>query len=390
MKAFELHFNPKKRDDLLLASFIYIPANIYENRLGNLCVVGELTQAMPQNTHFLTSLSSVIKKEYYSSGLKKSCEASLQEALKKGNEFLDQESRNGNVGWLGNLNFGVISFKDSVLNFAKVGDVKIFLVRANELMDISQDLENVLCHPDPLKVFGSMAGGKLSNEDKIIVLNKRILRDLGKKQKFLGELAKASNEKELKRVLKIHQEPLAGISGICLILMADGKDWSGQTVTLQNDLPSFSLFYSLFKPFMRFFVKVRKRPQIKINFPRLKVLKISLPRLTKPSLPKLPKINLMAAQKKIFLVLGLILVLLAFYYIFRGERVQELRDAQSKLTEAQSKAMLAEGLLILEEDDRARALFKETLDILSPLTKRGSPLRDDALFLQNSIKQFLK
>ena len=109
-----------------------------------------------------------------------------------------------------------------------------------------------------------------------------------------------------------------------------------------------------------------------------------------PSLPKLPKVNFRDVRKKIFLVLGLVLVLLAFHYIFQGERVQEFKSAQVELTKARSKAMLAESLLILKENDQAKALFEETLDILSPLTKRGSPLRDDALFLQNSIKQYLK
>ena len=397
MQAFELYFNPRKMDDIFLTSSVYEPTNIYEQRLGNLYVVGELTQALPQNSHFLTNLSLAIKKEYYSSGLKKSCEASLQEALKKGNEFLNQESKNGNVGWLGNLNFSVISFKDPVLNFAKAGDIKIFLVRANQLMDLSQNLETGLpggSHPDPLRVFNSMAGGKISGEDKIIILNKRILRALGKKQKFLGELAKASSEKELKQVLKAYQAPLTNISGICLVLMAAGKDGSKQTVTIQNDLPSFSLSLNLFKPFVRFFAKIWKRPRIKIKInlphPNLKVPKVKVPKLTKPSLPHLPKINFKAARKKIFLVLGLILVLLAFYYLFQGERVKELKDAQVRLNEAQSKAMLAESLLILNEDAHAKALFEETLNILSPLTKRGSPLRDDALFLQNSIKQYLK
>ena len=57
MQTFELHFNPKKRDDLFLTSFAYTPADVYEKRLGNLYVVGELAQAMPQNSHFLTNLS---------------------------------------------------------------------------------------------------------------------------------------------------------------------------------------------------------------------------------------------------------------------------------------------------------------------------------------------
>ena len=388
MQVFELYFNPKKRDDIFLTSFIYTPSNIYEQRLGNLYVAGELTQALPQNTHFLANLSSAIKKEYYASGLKKSCEASLGEALKKGNEFLSQESKNGNVGWMGNLNFSVISFKDPVLNFAKVGDIKIFLVRGNELMDLSQNLETGLpggSHPDPLKVFGSMAGGKLAQGDKIIILNKRILASLGKKQKFLGELGKTSNEKELKQVLKIHSSPLSNISGVCLVLMVTGENESKQTVTIQNDLPSFSLSFNLLRLFTRFF-----------NLLHLKILKVKIPKLTKPSLPtlprlpKLPKINFRAVRKQVILVAGLILVLLTFYYVFRGERIQELRNAQAKLNEAQSKAMLAESLLIIKEDGQAKALFEEALQILSPLTKRGSPLRDDALFLQNSVKQYLK
>ncbi|MFH1780737.1 MAG: hypothetical protein ABH841_01935 [Candidatus Nealsonbacteria bacterium] len=386
MQAFELYFNPrlaggraKKRDNLFLTSFIYTPANIYEKRLGNLYVVGELTQAMPQNSHFLTSLSSVIKKEYYASGLAKSCEASLQEALKKGNEFLNQESRNGNVGWLGNLNLSVISIKDSVLNFAKVGDIKIFLVRSNELMDLSRNLETEFPAPDPLKVFSSMAGGKISDEDKIIVLNKRILTSSNKKQKFLGELARASNEKELKQVFKTYHDHLVNLSGIGLILMANSQNESKQTLTLQNDLPNFSFSLPHFK-----IPKIKLPKIISPNFPHLlKMFKL-------PKLPKLPEINFRAVRKPVILVVSLIAVLLSFYYIFQGEKSQELRDAQMILNEAQSKAMLAESLLILKKDSQAKALFEETLQILSPLTKRGSPLRDDALFLQNSVKQFLK
>lgn len=379
MQAFELYFNPKKRDDLFVTSFIYTPADMFEKRLGNLYVVGELTQAMPQNTHFLANLSSVIKKEYYSSGLKKSCEASLEEALKKGNEFLDQESKKGNVGWLGNLNFSIISFKEPALIFAKTGDLKIFLARNNELTDLSQNLETKLPHPDPLKVFGSMAQGKLSDNDKIIVLNKRILMALGKKQKFLGELAKSSNEKELKQVLRLHQNNLTNISGICLVLMVSGKDSLKQTVTVQNELPDFSLSENLFKPFVRFF-----------TFPKIKMPKIEFPKIALPTLPQLPRINFRTVQKKLILVLGLVLVLVSFYYLFQGERTQELKDAQIKLNDAQAKAMLAESLLILKKDVQARALFEEALRIISPLTKRGAPLREEALPLQDKIKGYLK
>lgn len=382
MQAFELYFNPKKKNDLFLTSSAYAPVNIYEKRLGNLYVVGELTQALPQNSKFLANLSSVIKKEYYASGLKKSCEASLQEALKKGNEFLDGESKKGNVGWLGNLNFGVISFKDPILNFAKTGNIKIFLVRNNELLDVSQNLDSELPHPDPLKVFGSMAGGKLSSDDKIIVLNKSVLSSLCKKQGFLGSLAKVADEKGLKQALKIHKDILANVSGICLVLMVTGQEDVRETLTFQRDLPSFSFSSAFLKPVKDFLAKIK--------LPHFKIPKVSLPKLQKPTLPKLPKINFVVPRKNIILVVGLILVLLIFYYIFGGERTQELKEAQQALSEAQTKAMLAESLLIINENDRAKKLFEEALEILSPLTKRGAPLREEALPLQNSIKDNLK
>ena len=368
MQAFELYFNPKKKDDLFLHSFVYEPTSIYEKRLGNLYVVGELTQALPQNTQFLANLSSVVKKEYYSSGLKKSCEASLQEALKK-----------GNVGWLGNLNFTVLNFKDPVLNFAKVGNIKVFLARSNELADISQGLDVPSgAPPDPLKVFGSIVEGKLSADDKIIVLNKSILAASGKKQNLLGALAKAADEKSLRQVLKTHQEVLAGTCGLGLVLLAGGKENVYQTVTFQKDLPIFSFSDNLIKPVARLFAKTPK---------------INLPKLPRPSLPKLPRIHLVFNRKKIILVAGLILVLAAFYYIFAGEREREIKDAQQALNEAQTKAMLAESLLILQEDDKAKAIFEEVLDILSPLTKKGRvppSLREEALSLQDSIKEYLK
>lgn len=372
MQVFELHFNPKKRSDIYITSFVYNPANLYEKRLGILCVAGELNQALPQNSHFLANLSSVIKKEYYSAGLKKSCEASLKDALKKGNEFLNQESKNGNVAWLGNLNFIVLALKDYHLQFAKAGDIKIFLMRNKALIDLCQSLEKELPAPDPLKVFGSMAGGKISEEDKIIILNKKNLLAFGKKQKLLEELAGAANEKEFKRIFKIHQEILENISGIGLVLAPAGENAAKQTINLQNKLPHFSFKFKIPKIGI---------PQIKITRPKL------------PSLPRLPRINLKTLRKKLLLIASLILVLTSFYYIFRGERCREIKDAQTRLNIAEEKFMLAESLLILKENGKANALFEESLQILSPLTKKGrapNSLYEKALSLQKSIKEYLK
>jgi len=214
MKVFELHFNPKNKEEKAMASFVREPANVYEKRLGSLYMAAELNQALPQNANFLNNLALAIQKEYYSAGLKKSCQASLEDSLKKANEFLDIEVRKGNVSWLGNLNFAAVLLKDSALSFTKVGDIKIFLIRGNELLEISQNLEIQDINPYPLKIFGSLASGKLSQNDKIVIVN-------GKNENLLNDLSQVSDEKGLKEFIKTKKQILSETSGICLLLVAD-------------------------------------------------------------------------------------------------------------------------------------------------------------------------
>jgi len=378
MQAFELYFAPKNKNELFLNSFIYEPGNIYEKRLGSLYMVGELTRAMPQNSHFLNNLSAAIKKEYYSSGLKKSCEASLQEALKKANEFLEKESRKGNVGWLGNLNFAVLNFKNPILNFAQTGDMKIFLIRGEELIDISQSLETELPNPNPLKMFGSMAAGKLSQNDRIIVLNKNLFTSFSKNKIFLNQLFE---EKNLKQAIKTHKQNFLETYGICLFLTGAGKENPGKTVTLRQDLPRFSFYKTFLNSLSPLLSKIKgwRRPQLKI----IKLPKFKIPR------PRLPRVRFGINKKNVLLVLIFVLIMAGFSFIFSGEKEQELIETREKLAEARAKTILAESFLILKEQEKAEAIFQEALEITSPLTKRGSPVRKEALSLQSSIEQYL-
>lgn len=395
MQIFELSFKPKSREDIFLSSFVFEPENIYQKNLGNLYMAGELTQALPQDAHFLNNLALATKKEYYSASLKKSPEQSLREALKKANEFLDKESKKGNVSWLGNLSFAVLSFKDSVLNFTKVGNLKIFLLRNQEQIDISQTLETEITQPDPLRVFGAMASGKMSTDDKIVIVNKSILSAFNKKQNFLQELSKLANEKELKKLMKTHQETLAEASGLCLVLMVGAEEKATQKVTLRQELPKFSFHKTFIKPFIRFFSKVWRRPKIKmpsIKVSKPKVIKIKPFRAPNLQFPKIPNIRLTIPKiprKPVILVLSLILVLIAFSFLFRGEKELELQEAQRIIEQAQSKAILAESLLMLKEENKAQALFQEAWDMIGPLTKPGQPLRAEARALKETIKQHL-
>ncbi len=156
MQVFEFHFNPphqnkfgtgqaKTKSDLIFDSFCYEPENVYEKRLGSLYMLGLLKNTLPQNVRFLDNLAKIIKEKYYKSVF--SPEKSLKETLKEVNHFLEQIAKRGDVSWLGNLSFTVITFTPhqksggGEFNFAKVGDLKIFLLRKGRIIDIDTSVK---------------------------------------------------------------------------------------------------------------------------------------------------------------------------------------------------------------------------------------------------------
>ncbi len=378
MQIFEIHFNPKKQEHKIIDSFVYEPENVYEKRLGNLYMAVELTQALPQNARFLNSLASVIKKEYYGAGLKKSCQQSLQNSLKKANEFLDEDVQKGNVSWLGNLNFGILSFSNFILNFTKIGQIEVFLIRKGQILNISQNLESQE-EIHPLKVFSSIVTGKLVQDDKIIVLNKDVFNALSQNKDFLNQLGQMSDEKGVREILKRNKQIFSDVSGICLLLMVNEGAVSKETLTFDKNLSKFSFRKTFIKPIFK----------LKLGVKSVKVPSFKLPSL---SLPKvhLPKIRIAKNKKKIILVISLILILLAFFFFFSEERKKELKEAQEKILKAQSKILMAENLLILEEKNKAKNLFQEAWDLIHPLTKTGRPLRAEALLIRETLEEYLK
>lgn len=325
MKVFELHFNPKKREDRIFDSFVFEPEKTEEAGLGNLYVVGELIKILPRNSGFLDNLASTIKQEYYD-------RASFPDALKKAGNLLAEETKNGNVEWLGNLNLAVLNFKDTILNFSKAGDIKILLLREGEILDIGQNLELQENESYAFKVLGNMASGRLLTDDKILILTKEVFSALSQNEEFLNRLNKACNEKELKKTLKEAESIFSKISGICLLLMVS------ETGTNSFRMPRF-FFLSFFN--------------------------------------------------KIVLIFILLLVLATSFLIFGGEKEKKIEKTDQKIEQARAKIKMAENFLIFKQEEKAQALFQEAWDLLSPLVESDSPHKKEAAHLQESLQQYL-
>jgi len=140
MKIFEFHFNPKKKKEIIFDSFIYEPENAYEQKLGNLYIISELKNTLPQNQRLLNKLAFSLKKSYYSITINPSLESSLKRSLEEVNEFLQEQEDQGNISWLENLNIAIFNLENLSINFTKMGKIKILLLRGQKIIDLSNEL----------------------------------------------------------------------------------------------------------------------------------------------------------------------------------------------------------------------------------------------------------
>lgn len=399
MQVFELHFNPKAKEEEIYDSFLFEPENILERRLGSLYIVGHLARALPQNFKFLEKLSSQIKKKYYLLSAH-SPESALRESLKVANEFLADEVQKGNVSWLGNLNLAVCSLKDCIFNFTLVGNLKVLLLRSGKIIDVGKNLELQEMEPYPLKIFGNIVSGKLSERDKILVLTKDIFDffsspvrpsvSYGAEQNLIQEIAKLEliEEKELKTLLKSREKLFAEISGIFLLTDLSEKMAVKEKIAFEKIVPTFSI-WQIFSPISKFKIsRLFKFPRLpRLEFPKLKS---PFEKIRPERIKEIPKIRISSNLKR-NLVLVLILILLLFVGSFfaKLEKGEELKQAQSVLEEVQSKIFQAESALILKDKKGAKLLFQEAWQEILPQTEAGSPLEKGALELKEEIENQL-
>lgn len=179
-------------------------------------MAGLLKNILPQNARFLEILAEKIKDKYYKTA-SSTPEKSLRESLRVANEHLERIAKEGDVSWLGNLSFSVISLKNQELNFTKVGDFKTLLIRNGQIIDIEQRLEFDGIEPYPLKVFGNIVSGKLAENDIILVLSRDVYQAFIK-ENLLNDIARRPTS-EFNNVLNGKKEQLLKVSGICLLIV---------------------------------------------------------------------------------------------------------------------------------------------------------------------------
>ena len=333
MQIFELHFNPKVEEGKSFETFVYEPANANEKRLGSLFMAGELTDHGSEKKKMLERLAKSVKEKYYSFSLRHQ-EKAFSESLKGANDFLAEEVKKENVGWLGNLNFGTFSLKDFNLIFTKTGDLKVLLIRNGEITDIGKELEKEEIDPYPLKIFFNIVSGKLLLGDTLLIASKNIYDFLENKE-IISQIKRTGNfdEKKIKEIFPsklFTKEEGAKISGLCFLVHLTKDKEKPKEISFSKGEEAFS------------FPKIPS-----ISF--LNNFNFS----TKLNLLKNIKI-----KKGAFLIILLIILLLLGFLIFRDKNDDNFTFEEKKLG--------LENILLEKEElseDYLKKIWEETEDI---------------------------
>ena len=384
MQVFEFRFSPKKQSDSVFDGFCYTPKTAYEKRAGNLYMVGALRNALPQNERLLEKTARVIKEKYYRSS-SNSPEKSLKDSLKEANIFLQGVGKKGDVSWLGNLSFATLSLKNYELNFTKVNDIKIILMRQGQIIDIDRKLKFTDVSPWPLKVFGNIISGKLAENDVVMVLNEEVLEKF-KSENLLNIISKIRpfNWKNLKSVLDKKNERLLNISGICLMIFLTKEILSGKKETISPKIPKkeFS-FKEVFSPITELFKKIFKKPKFLTPVKKTR---------TKPA--KFSKIKVRTPKSKFSRNLVLVSIFLLFliggFSVFEKQQKKQMEIYKSDLEKIEENILKAENYLVLIETRpqaarNANFLLKESWEKLSPYLEILATLPKNIADQVNSI-----
>jgi hypothetical protein len=210
--------------------FSYEALNVEEARLGNLYLVGKISNfpsKKQKNFDFILNLTaSAIKREFYSRPQRNTLEA-LESALQGANIYLTDFAKKGHREWIGNLDFTCLASSNNKIHIGQVGSMFVFLLRENTLSNIARKFSNQPKKSQSLKTFSNIASGRLEENDKIIIATTDI-SEIASQQKIKELLSYPSQEhlynyltENLKKKSKAKESKIDSLA--CLILEAKSK-----------------------------------------------------------------------------------------------------------------------------------------------------------------------
>src|SRR3989344_3052164 len=143
-------------------TFVYEPANIEEERFGNLYIVGRLENRKSEFEFLPNLVASVIKREFYKLD-ESPVEYHFENALKKANATL-RDIGKANEGVLGDAHFCAVNIAGKKIRLSKFGNIATLLWRANEVADMTKKYKR----QNKNELFSAVITGDVALDDKFI------------------------------------------------------------------------------------------------------------------------------------------------------------------------------------------------------------------------------
>lgn len=152
-----------------IETFVYEPSTIDEECLGNLYIIGWLTNSRQDLSFIANVIASVIKREFYKRSSSQDPYIHFESAIQKANDtFRDVAKTNKNI--LEDIGICAVNIADNKIRFSFIGKCSLLLFRNNELIRINESLMG--SHDSPNESSGgfiNIVNGDIEENDKLIV-----------------------------------------------------------------------------------------------------------------------------------------------------------------------------------------------------------------------------
>lgn len=238
MRIFQFFVNPEFSFNSFFDCLFFEPKNLYEKRLGSLCVLGEIEGSKIIGREILHNLAFFVKEKFYQkAGLKE--DRALRETLLEANHFLEKKLREEGLVNLGKINLGVLNLKNLKFHFAKAGTIKIQLMRGGKLYEIDKKFKSEEIQLERGRIFGKVASTRLLKDDLIFAETGKMYEFLKKEGFFKKELSFFLDEKKVKDFLK-QKEELKKLAG-CFLILTLQKEFQNKKSKIEFEKKEFSL-----------------------------------------------------------------------------------------------------------------------------------------------------
>jgi hypothetical protein len=160
-------FNPKT--SLHFAdTYVFRGTAPAQRAYGELYVIVQIDHATRTSPQVGDAIATILQYEYYR-GNPSDASKNLEDALHKTNEILSDLAARGEIHWIGKLHGVIAVFQKDAIHVSASGRGKAYLVRDNDIAEISAGLYDASKAASPMKSFEHLASGELKEGDSVLL-----------------------------------------------------------------------------------------------------------------------------------------------------------------------------------------------------------------------------